>query len=214
MANALERRLTLRVLKDEMAYAEFERAMKDPEQFKLDEAGMKHERWRVTGKVKTARRGYQWAWYIHRTANGYFIGWRETYNPTTGKIERDQYTARRTKNRLQALQRKRYQDALAKGATSYKWNAPWGTILPTKPTRDPRAGLEKRWENLLAKAVKKEQRICFGIAWFRTEAEANKLGELNQRLGVRYEGGWFDGMPCKRDPSFDKKRPKLYACTY
>jgi hypothetical protein len=59
--------------------------------------------------------------------------------------------------------------------------------------------------------VESEQRICFGIYWFRTEAEANIYAAAVTEAGLTYNGGWFHGMPCGRDKSFDKEG--LFAVT-
>lgn len=60
-----------------------------------------------------------------------------------------------------------------------------------------------------------EVRICFGIKWFYSEAEADAYAAYVREKGFTYNGGWFHGMPCGRDKSFDKDGPKgrLYAVT-
>lgn len=48
-----------------------------------------------------------------------------------------------------------------------------------------------------------DSRICFGIEFYDSEEKAN-LGSLVSRLmGNTYNGGWFHGMACGRDASFD-----------
>lgn len=65
--------------------------------------------------------------------------------------------------------------------------------------------------------VKSDSRICFGIEWFATEEEAEAFGEEVRKRGDRYNGGWFHGMACGRDYSFDhvdkETSKKLYAVT-
>lgn len=64
--------------------------------------------------------------------------------------------------------------------------------------------------------VEHESRICFGISWFRTEAEAREYAEYVREQGWTYNGGYFHGMPCGRAPSWDKDHPvhgRIYAVT-
>jgi hypothetical protein len=57
--------------------------------------------------------------------------------------------------------------------------------------------------------VKRDSRICFGIAYFTSEAEADAYAAYVRERGYTYNGGWFDGMPCGRDITFDHMDPKL-----
>ena len=62
--------------------------------------------------------------------------------------------------------------------------------------------------------VKTQGRICFGIAWFTSEADAKRYAEAH--VGDTYNGGFFHGMPCGRDKGFDYVDPqhgKLFAVT-
>lgn len=65
--------------------------------------------------------------------------------------------------------------------------------------------------------VKRDSRICFAIAYFATEADADWYAVDVQRRGRAYNGGYFHGMPCGRDTKFDHVDPetgvKLYAVT-
>ena len=64
--------------------------------------------------------------------------------------------------------------------------------------------------------VKIESRICFGIAYFSTEADALAYAEYVRKRGDTYNGGFFHGMPCGRDTSFDhvdQSLGQLYAVT-
>jgi len=66
------------------------------------------------------------------------------------------------------------------------------------------------------KAVKREQRICFGIAWFATEADADAYAAEVRKAGRTYNGGFFHGMPCGRDSGWDHtdgEGRRLYAVT-
>lgn len=51
--------------------------------------------------------------------------------------------------------------------------------------------------------VKSESRICFGIKWFSSEADAQAYAKVVQERGETYNGGYFHGMPCGRDKGFD-----------
>ncbi len=64
--------------------------------------------------------------------------------------------------------------------------------------------------------VRTESRICFGIAWFATEAVAIAYGRHVRKRGDTYNGGYFDGMSCGRDSAWDYTTPegqKLFAVT-
>ena len=129
MANSLEKRLTLLVMREEIPYEKFASAIADQHAFKFDTKGLTSLSKRVTHKVKTSRRVVQWVWYLHRTPNGYFIGWRETYT-RDGVFKKDQFTARRVKKRLVELQMSRYEELLTKpGSQMFKWNALTSAIL-------------------------------------------------------------------------------------
>ena len=65
--------------------------------------------------------------------------------------------------------------------------------------------------------VKRDSRICFGIHYFATEAEAEAAAAIVRERGDTYNGGFFDGMPCGRDSGFDhvdrETGEKVYAVT-
>jgi hypothetical protein len=69
--------------------------------------------------------------------------------------------------------------------------------------------------------AKIDSRICFGIAYFTSEAEANAYAAHVRAKGITYNGGWFDGMACGRDTTWDHvdasggylHGKKLYAVT-
>lgn len=76
----------------------------------------------------------------------------------------------------------------------------------TKPTGPP-----------VPQPVKLDTRICFGIAYFLTEADADAYDAHVRALGLTYNGGWFHGMPCGRDKGWDRVDPELgqlYAVTH
>lgn len=65
-------------------------------------------------------------------------------------------------------------------------------------------------------AVKRESRICFGISYFATEAEAETYAAQVKAAGRTYNGGFFHGMPCGRDKAFDHVDPvhgQVFAVT-
>lgn len=53
--------------------------------------------------------------------------------------------------------------------------------------------------------VRSESRICFGIDWYATEAEANAASAFVKSKGRTYNGGFYHGRPCGRDNSWDVK---------
>ena len=57
--------------------------------------------------------------------------------------------------------------------------------------------------------VKIESRICFGIAWFTSEKDAALYHDHVRSIGATYNGGWFDGMSCGRDKTWDRVDPEL-----
>lgn len=59
--------------------------------------------------------------------------------------------------------------------------------------------------SILDQAVDRDERICFGIVWFATEDLANKYAAQVRKEGRTYNGGFFHGMPCGRDTSWDQK---------
>lgn len=64
--------------------------------------------------------------------------------------------------------------------------------------------------------VKYDSRNCFAVAFFQTETEAQAFSEWVREQGHTYNGGWYHGMKCGRDSSFDRDDPKLgrlYAVT-
>lgn len=65
--------------------------------------------------------------------------------------------------------------------------------------------------------VKIDSRICFGINYYATEAEAQRAAELVRAAGHTYNGGYMHGVPCGREPAHDyidkASGQKLYAVT-
>lgn len=64
--------------------------------------------------------------------------------------------------------------------------------------------------------VKHDGRICFGIDFFTDEAVADAYGKFVQERGDTYNGGFYHGMACGRDTTFDyvdQKLGKLFAVT-
>jgi alkanesulfonate monooxygenase SsuD/methylene tetrahydromethanopterin reductase-like flavin-dependent oxidoreductase (luciferase family) len=48
-----------------------------------------------------------------------------------------------------------------------------------------------------------DSRICFGIHFYDSEEKARYATLITQVQGNTYNGGWFHGMACGRDTSFD-----------
>lgn len=66
-------------------------------------------------------------------------------------------------------------------------------------------------------AVKYDSRICFGIVYFKTEEDADRYAAEVKRLGLTYNGGYFHGMPCGREKTWDHvdaELGQLYAVTH
>jgi hypothetical protein len=51
--------------------------------------------------------------------------------------------------------------------------------------------------------VKLDSRICFGIAYFTSEADATAYAAHVRAKNVTYNGGFFHGMACGRDKTWD-----------
>lgn len=51
------------------------------------------------------------------------------------------------------------------------------------------------------KPVMRDERISFGIKWFLSEDDAKAYAKAHS--GATYNGGWFHGMACGRDESWD-----------
>lgn len=67
------------------------------------------------------------------------------------------------------------------------------------------------------KAIASESRICFGISWYPDEAKADEVGKWVRDKGHTYNGGWYHGMACGRDPSWDFRTEdgrEFYAVTH
>jgi hypothetical protein len=66
--------------------------------------------------------------------------------------------------------------------------------------------------------VKTSSRICFGIHYYASEAEAQRAAELVRASGATYNGGYMHGVPCGREPHHDhtdkESGLQLYAVTY
>ena len=55
----------------------------------------------------------------------------------------------------------------------------------------------------IPKPVKNERRICFAIAYFQTEEDAQRYSEWVKEQGFTYNGGFYHGRPCGREKSWD-----------
>jgi hypothetical protein len=58
-------------------------------------------------------------------------------------------------------------------------------------------------KQLWSSPIHTEQRICFGIAYFLTEADAQAFGDYYRKAGATYIGGYSDGMPTGRERNRD-----------
>ena len=63
--------------------------------------------------------------------------------------------------------------------------------------------LLKRLVKLAGRPADIDSRICFGIYFYDSEEKARIATLITQVQGNTYNGGWFHGMPCGRDTSFD-----------
>ena len=59
-------------------------------------------------------------------------------------------------------------------------------------------------------------RICFGIAWYASEEDAQKADEVTRKQGNTYNGGFYHGVICGREESWDREvdGKKRYAVTF
>jgi len=108
----------MKLLRDQMTYAEAEKALADPDAYMKEQkrrALVKNRidgkswpgRYRWCGKIHTARMTVAYCWGVKRNTAGFFLGWREVYGKD-GKVEkRDQFIARKSKKRLSLLQNRR-----------------------------------------------------------------------------------------------------------
>ncbi len=83
-----------------------------------------------------------------------------------------------------------------------------------------REHLKDEWARMqraqLPKPVKTDSRICFGIKYFASEADADRYAEHVVATGQTYNGGFYHGMACGRDKTWDhvdKELGQLYAVT-
>jgi hypothetical protein len=59
-------------------------------------------------------------------------------------------------------------------------------------------------------------RISLSVLYFEQKADATKIAKEVVKQDCRYNGGWFDGMPCGRSEAFDYEDDngvKWYAVT-
>ena len=59
-------------------------------------------------------------------------------------------------------------------------------------------------------------RICFSVLYFDSLSDAELIAEKVKEKRSSYNGGWFDGMPCGREPARDYQDAdgiKWYAVT-
>ena len=46
-------------------------------------------------------------------------------------------------------------------------------------------------------------RISLSVLYFAKQTEAEKIAKSVAKQGCKYNGGWFDGTPCGREPARD-----------
>jgi len=70
----------------------------------------------------------------------------------------------------------------------------------------PKAKMDSLYQRLgkaCGPAADIDSRICFGIHFYDSEEKASIATLITQLQGNTYNGGWFHGMACGRDNSFD-----------
>jgi hypothetical protein len=75
-----------------------------------------------------------------------------------------------------------------------------GKVNLTSKQRDT---LLSRLGKLAGRPADIDSRICFGIRFYDSEEKAGVATLITKMQGNTYNGGWFHGMPCGRDTSFD-----------
>ena len=70
-------------------------------------------------------------------------------------------------------------------------------------TPKQRGTLIERLAKLSGKPADIDSRICFGIHFYDSEEKAGYATLITKLQGNTYNGGWFHGMACGRDTSFD-----------
>ncbi|NBO52179.1 MAG: hypothetical protein EBU83_01910 [bacterium] len=70
-------------------------------------------------------------------------------------------------------------------------------------TPSQRGTLIRRLAKVAGKPADIDSRICFGIEFYDSEEKAHAAHLISRLQGNTYNGGWFHGMPCGRDKSFD-----------
>ena len=70
-------------------------------------------------------------------------------------------------------------------------------------TPKQRGTLLERLGKLSGRPADIDSRICFGIHFYDSEEKARYATLITQVQGNTYNGGWFHGMACGRDTSFD-----------
>ena len=71
--------------------------------------------------------------------------------------------------------------------------------MSTNKVKKARKAREGRKHNI----VRLDSRTCFGISFFLSEEEAQAYAAEVRERGETYNGGWFHGMACGRDETFD-----------
>ena len=99
--------------------------------------------------------------------------------------------------------------------TSFSRRCVYGYWAPTEVKAPVPRSVADDFPNL-PKPVHSSSRICFSIYYFAAEADADYYGHYIKACGYTYNGGYYHGRPCGRDPGHDytKDGVKLYAVTH
>lgn len=76
--------------------------------------------------------------------------------------------------------------------------------------------MPRKQKRFVPTPIKFDSRICFSIAYFLCEADAQAYAKDVERRGCTYNGGYFHGMACGRETRFDHvdaSYGQLYAVT-
>ena len=90
-------------------------------------------------------------------------------------------------------------------------------MADSKQSTDERVQVYRQFPTLkLSGPAKIDSRICFGIIFCSSEADAEKLAKRVEARGDTYNGGWLHGTPCGREPNrdcTDESGTRWYAVT-
>ena len=77
-------------------------------------------------------------------------------------------------------------------------------MADSKQSTDERVQVYRQFPKLkLSGPAKIDSRICFGIIFCSSAADAEKLAKRVEARGDTYNGGWLHGTPCGRESNRD-----------